>query len=184
MEIQKFCSDIRFQEESDGRFFFNRWLSCIFSPIKRDNFTRIREELVKIQIESRSLWYPLHLQPVFKWAHCYQKRETQIVGNSISRWSLSIIWYGHHSHKGIFIFEEMIDQSYYNPFSIEEVSFLLRRKVIPMDWNTMVENKLKDKVIWLPVQMDLSGGISSRRSYLIVLQELLHWIIKKKYFLI
>ena len=42
----------------------NRWLSAaVFGPGKREE---IRHELLKYNIESRPLWKPMHLQPVFK----------------------------------------------------------------------------------------------------------------------
>ncbi len=42
----------------------NRWLTAaVFSPGKREE---IRHELLKYNIESRPLWKPMHLQPVFK----------------------------------------------------------------------------------------------------------------------
>lgn len=43
----------------------NRWLSCILTP----SFTireKIRNALAKENIESRPLWKPMHLQPIFK----------------------------------------------------------------------------------------------------------------------
>jgi dTDP-4-amino-4,6-dideoxygalactose transaminase len=46
-------------------FFSNRWLSCILF----DNFTtreKIRLKLAKANIESRPLWKPMHLQPIFE----------------------------------------------------------------------------------------------------------------------
>lgn len=56
-------SEISFLDEPDGCF-SNRWLSCILT----DSFEtreKIREELAKDEIESRPLWKPMHLQPVF-----------------------------------------------------------------------------------------------------------------------
>ena len=60
---------ISFLEEPSG-LFSNRWLSCILTP----NFEvreKIRLELEKQNIESRPLWKPMHLQPVFKDKHAY-----------------------------------------------------------------------------------------------------------------
>jgi dTDP-4-amino-4,6-dideoxygalactose transaminase len=68
---QKALSDIKgisFLAESPG-FFSNRWLSCILvDPALSDGITRedIRLALEKENIESRPLWKPMHLQPVFK----------------------------------------------------------------------------------------------------------------------
>ena len=52
-----------FQPELEGTR-GNRWLTAaIFGPGKREE---IRHELLKYNIESRPLWKPMHLQPVFK----------------------------------------------------------------------------------------------------------------------
>jgi dTDP-4-amino-4,6-dideoxygalactose transaminase len=57
-------SDITFLEEPKN-VLSNRWLSCILT----NSFKR-REEIRKVletfNIESRPLWKPMHLQPVFK----------------------------------------------------------------------------------------------------------------------
>ena len=61
---------IRFLNEPEGHF-SNRWLSCIIAePSKLNGVTRetIRLALEAENIESRPLWKPLHLQPVF--ANC------------------------------------------------------------------------------------------------------------------
>jgi dTDP-4-amino-4,6-dideoxygalactose transaminase len=58
---------ISFQPES-GNSFSNRWLTCILvDPAKTDGISRedIRLHLEKNQIESRPLWKPMHLQPIF-----------------------------------------------------------------------------------------------------------------------
>ena len=56
--------DICFVEEPEG-FYANRWLTTILT----DSFEtreKIRLDLEKENIESRPLWKPMHLQPVFK----------------------------------------------------------------------------------------------------------------------
>lgn len=56
--------DIEFLDEPDG-FFSNRWLTCI----KTSSFElreKIRTTLLEQDIESRPLWKPMHMQPVFK----------------------------------------------------------------------------------------------------------------------
>jgi dTDP-4-amino-4,6-dideoxygalactose transaminase len=62
---------ISFQPEPSGCF-SNRWLTCILldptHPKKPDD---IRIALEKVNIESRPLWKPMHLQPVFKDAPYY-----------------------------------------------------------------------------------------------------------------
>lgn len=55
---------LEFLNEPRG-FFSNRWLSCILTPsfkVRED----IRMALELENIESRPLWKPMHLQPVFK----------------------------------------------------------------------------------------------------------------------
>ncbi|HEY5462794.1 MAG TPA: aminotransferase class I/II-fold pyridoxal phosphate-dependent enzyme [Hanamia sp.] len=54
--------------EPEG-FFSNRWLTTILvDPVKNDGITRedIRIGLENENIESRPLWKPMHLQPIFK----------------------------------------------------------------------------------------------------------------------
>ncbi|QBA65585.1 DegT/DnrJ/EryC1/StrS family aminotransferase [Muriicola soli] len=56
--------EITFQKELPD-FYANRWLSCILTP----SFAireKIRLALEQQEIESRPLWKPMHLQPVFK----------------------------------------------------------------------------------------------------------------------
>jgi dTDP-4-amino-4,6-dideoxygalactose transaminase len=45
--------------------FSNRWLSCILLP-SYELREKIRLELLAYNVESRPLWKPMHLQPVFK----------------------------------------------------------------------------------------------------------------------
>ena len=59
---------IQFLHEPDG-FFSNRWLTCILvDPQLSGGITRetIRLSLEEQNIESRPLWKPMHLQPVFE----------------------------------------------------------------------------------------------------------------------
>lgn len=60
--------NIEFQEEPKG-YFSNRWLSAIIvDPEKNHGLNReeIRLKLLDENIESRPLWKPMHLQPVFE----------------------------------------------------------------------------------------------------------------------
>ncbi|MGJ8660315.1 DegT/DnrJ/EryC1/StrS family aminotransferase [Cellulophaga fucicola] len=61
--------EIQFLNEPEGSF-SNRWLSCILTP----SF-KVREEirllLLEENIESRPLWKPMHLQPVFSGCASY-----------------------------------------------------------------------------------------------------------------
>ncbi len=71
-ELSKF-EGIRFLLEPENSF-SNRWLTTIIvDPVKTNGITRedIRFELEKENIESRPLWKPMHLQPVFKDAPHY-----------------------------------------------------------------------------------------------------------------
>jgi len=56
--------EIKFLEEPEG-YFSNRWLTCILTP-SFETREAIRLELLKDDIESRPLWKPMHLQPIFK----------------------------------------------------------------------------------------------------------------------
>ncbi|MFM7431306.1 MAG: aminotransferase class I/II-fold pyridoxal phosphate-dependent enzyme [Flammeovirgaceae bacterium] len=59
---------ITFQPEINGNF-SNRWLTTVFfehSIYQRVTPENIRQALEKENIESRPLWKPMHLQPVFK----------------------------------------------------------------------------------------------------------------------
>ncbi|MFV9551029.1 DegT/DnrJ/EryC1/StrS family aminotransferase [Algibacter sp. PT7-4] len=56
--------EITFLQEPKG-LFSNRWITCI----KTDSYElreKIRLELLKDNIESRPLWKPMHMQPIFK----------------------------------------------------------------------------------------------------------------------
>lgn len=55
---------IKFPTENEGSF-SNRWLSCILTE-SQEKREEIRLKLLKSEIESRPLWKPMHLQPVFK----------------------------------------------------------------------------------------------------------------------
>ena len=59
---------ISFLTEPEG-FFSNRWLTCVLvDPFKTGGITRedIRLKLESDNIESRPLWKPMHMQPVFE----------------------------------------------------------------------------------------------------------------------
>ncbi len=63
MEYLSGIEGIQFLPEPDG-YYSNRWLTCILT----DSFEqreRIRTVLAEDNIESRPLWKPMHLQPVF-----------------------------------------------------------------------------------------------------------------------
>jgi dTDP-4-amino-4,6-dideoxygalactose transaminase len=54
--------------QEDARAFSNRWLTTILvDPLRAGlDVTEIRQQLERENIESRPLWKPMHLQPVFK----------------------------------------------------------------------------------------------------------------------
>lgn len=58
---------IQFLEEPDG-YFSNRWLSTLLVDPKEVGFevAELRESLLQVGIESRFLWKPMHLQPLYK----------------------------------------------------------------------------------------------------------------------
>jgi len=59
---------IKVQEEREIRF-ANRWLSAVyFDPtfFATDTSEKLRTHLERTNIESRPLWKPMHMQPVFK----------------------------------------------------------------------------------------------------------------------
>ena len=55
-------------EEPNNVYFSNHWLSCITIEKNKTGLTRedLRLKLEEHNIESRPLWKPMHLQPVFK----------------------------------------------------------------------------------------------------------------------
>lgn len=57
-------SEIQFQSEYVGSY-ANRWLTCLLTPSYKIR-ERIRLALLQENIESRPLWKPLHMQPVFE----------------------------------------------------------------------------------------------------------------------
>lgn len=64
--------EISFQPEANGSF-ANRWLSCILVNPKTNGVNRetIRLALETQNIETRPLWKPMHLQPIFRNAPYY-----------------------------------------------------------------------------------------------------------------
>ena len=73
-EAMKDIPGITFLEEPDDRFYSNHWLTTILiDPEKARGVspTEVREKFVRINIETRPLWKPMHLQPVFKECPAY-----------------------------------------------------------------------------------------------------------------
>lgn len=65
--IFKLEEGITFLEEPNKEYYSNHWLSCILIDDKITGFSRedLRLELKKHKIESRPLWKPMHMQPIF-----------------------------------------------------------------------------------------------------------------------
>ena len=59
--------EIEFQGEPDESYFSNRWLTAILLPDDKGKTTseQIRLALEQENIESRPLWKPMHMQPIF-----------------------------------------------------------------------------------------------------------------------
>ena len=68
-ENLNYSSEIKFLEEPSG-FYSNRWLSCIETTSFELRET-LRTGLAEENIESRPLWKPMHLQPVFSDCDAY-----------------------------------------------------------------------------------------------------------------
>ena len=64
MESLDQFKEIKFLSEPEG-YFSNRWLSCILTP-SYEIREKLRLALLEVNVESRPLWKPLHLQPIFK----------------------------------------------------------------------------------------------------------------------
>jgi dTDP-4-amino-4,6-dideoxygalactose transaminase len=60
----KHITEIKFLEEPQG-FYCNRWLTTITTP-SYDFREKLRISLMDENIESRPIWKPMHLQPIFK----------------------------------------------------------------------------------------------------------------------
>jgi len=76
---------ISFQTEPSGDFFSNYWLTCIvIDPEKTAGVTRedVRIALEKANIESRPLWKPMHLQPVFDSCPYYGEKVSETLFDS------------------------------------------------------------------------------------------------------
>lgn len=73
-------STIEFLPEPSNDFLSNRWLSCILLKDieEREN---VRLSLEKRDIESRPLWKPMHMQPIFKDAPFYGNETSENLFN-------------------------------------------------------------------------------------------------------
>jgi dTDP-4-amino-4,6-dideoxygalactose transaminase len=66
-------SSITLAPDEGEQVFYNRWLSCILINPEKSNISavKLRLALEEENIESRPLWKPMHLQPVFQEAPYY-----------------------------------------------------------------------------------------------------------------
>ena len=73
-ELFSDIDDIKVFVERNETVLSNHWLSCITFSKTNSSFNPdgLRNELLKENIESRPLWKPMHLQPVFKDAPFYE----------------------------------------------------------------------------------------------------------------
>jgi dTDP-4-amino-4,6-dideoxygalactose transaminase len=67
-EVFKNVTDVSVFKELNKNYFSNHWLTCILIDDKSAKLSNeiLRVQLEKYNIESRPLWKPMHLQPVFK----------------------------------------------------------------------------------------------------------------------
>lgn len=72
-DVFKNFAGVKVFTEPNSDYYSNHWLSCILIDSKSSNFTseELRLKLTEANIESRPLWKPMHLQPVFKDAAFY-----------------------------------------------------------------------------------------------------------------
>lgn len=71
-ELFKEFPEIEVFSEPDADFFSNHWLSCItFKKEETKTPDGLREFLLNENIETRPLWKPMHLQPIYKDAPYY-----------------------------------------------------------------------------------------------------------------
>jgi len=76
-QLFKNINSVRIFMEPNKTYVSNHWLSCIVIDKKMSNGigpTEVRLALEKENIESRPLWKPMHLQPIFKDAPYYGSR--------------------------------------------------------------------------------------------------------------
>jgi len=75
---------VKVHKEYSPDYFSNHWLTCIIINEKKSNFNKdeLRLALKKENIESRPLWKPLHLQPIFSSYKFYGKNICEILFNT------------------------------------------------------------------------------------------------------
>jgi dTDP-4-amino-4,6-dideoxygalactose transaminase len=80
----KSITGLKFLTEPSKDFFSNYWLTTIIVDEKSCGFTcnDIRIQLEKENIESRFLWKPMHLQPIFQNEIFYSNQISEQIFNS------------------------------------------------------------------------------------------------------
>jgi dTDP-4-amino-4,6-dideoxygalactose transaminase len=76
-ELLRDIDGITFQEEPEKKYYSNYWLTTVVINSKKlDGMDRelIRKGLLKKYIETRPLWKPMHLQPIFNIFPSYQNK--------------------------------------------------------------------------------------------------------------
>lgn len=82
-EIFKDCKNIQIFSEPNDCFFSNHWLSCVTFLDSTNGIPEgLRLALADQNIESRPLWKPMHLQPIFKDAPFYGSGVSERLFNS------------------------------------------------------------------------------------------------------
>lgn len=81
--LLKDAQGVTFQIEPSDKYFSNYWLTCILIDPEKSRIDRekLRLSLEKANIESRPLWKPMHLQPVFAGSPCYVKGTSEELFN-------------------------------------------------------------------------------------------------------
>ncbi|RNI31469.1 DegT/DnrJ/EryC1/StrS family aminotransferase [Rufibacter latericius] len=74
IQLLQDVEELEWHQEPEG-FFSNRWLSC-FTIQKGSSVTpeALRLQLLAANIESRPLWYPMHLQPLYSGCDYFGER--------------------------------------------------------------------------------------------------------------
>jgi dTDP-4-amino-4,6-dideoxygalactose transaminase len=70
---------IKFLQEPDARYFSNHWLSAAIIESESVSRENIRLSLIAENIDSRPLWKPMHLQPVFEACPYYGNGTSDII---------------------------------------------------------------------------------------------------------
>jgi dTDP-4-amino-4,6-dideoxygalactose transaminase len=74
---------VQFQSEPNKKYFSNFWLTAVTVDPEKTGVTQeeVRKKLLTDNIESRPLWKPMHLQPVFQSAPFYGNGSSELLFN-------------------------------------------------------------------------------------------------------